>query len=390
MRGCTFNAWLRLETDRTAAGPISAFNPGSGFRTGFWAILTIPGNVMKLIVAGLVSVVALSAAERAYAQTRAPTLIEDSRVLQNYPSSDELDLSPRDDNAGSSMRTIALQRSAHHPAGTNAVPQPIAVFGADDRRTEEAYARENGMSVAEVQKRYAANGRLICDKAILNANLVLVNDLIVTSAHAFSSSEYCKKRSTPKNCSFEARLGAVKIRIGVSRLESIGFRCEKTSTEKQSMVDDWAVLRLKNELKGIVPFSISNGESMKGNSTVTAVSSINVDFFPNGKQASQFVKSIGSCLIHKLYRKSGDVVFFSSDCDGAEGSSGSALLDDSSSTAPVLLGILQGGNETGEQLTSAVRTKSPNTAEFAEDKWASYGVPLQGEFLKGVLAAVRR
>jgi hypothetical protein len=70
---------------------------------------------------------------------------------------------------------------------SSALVQPVGIFGDPDRRTEEQFAHENGIPLAEVQAHYAATGILTCGQRELTANLVLVNDLIVTSAHGFLS-----------------------------------------------------------------------------------------------------------------------------------------------------------------------------------------------------------
>jgi hypothetical protein len=267
MYRCTFDTWLRLGTGWTAAGLVSVFNAGASSPNSHQPTSATLGHV-KFIIACLLSIAVLSATERAHAQMPTSTVIEDTTYrprdpLENYLSSGQLAAPRQRYEAGSSRQTVAFQKGDHDLARMTTIMQPIAVFGADDRRTEDAYARESGMSVAEVQKRYAANGRLICDKLTSNANLALVNDLIVTSAHAFFQSEHCKKRSTPKNCSFEVRVGNSLRKTKVKSIESIGFTCGKNSSTRQSVDDDWAVLRLEDDLNGIVPFSISNGEGLK-------------------------------------------------------------------------------------------------------------------------------
>lgn len=89
-----------------------------------------------------------------------------------------------------------IQSTSKHLQSREApLADPVGIFGEDDRRTEEKYARENKMSLSQVQNRYAATGILTCEGSELTANLTLVNNLIVTSAHGFFNEVSCKQRS---------------------------------------------------------------------------------------------------------------------------------------------------------------------------------------------------
>lgn len=267
----------------------------------------------------------------------------------------------------------------------NPLIQPVGIFGDPDRRTEEQFAQENGMTVPEVQKRYAATGKLICAQSQLTANLVLVNNLIVTSAHAFFNFDTCAKNNDPKSCKFVVQIGNKTIESKVDNLEAIGYRCPG----KLSRADDWAVLRLSNGIEGVDPYSVNANASIDDDQKVTSVNGINRDFYVGNRRMGDHVKSIGKCAAHKVYRDNGDPIYFSSDCDGSSGSSGAAILKDSGKT-PVLLGVTSNSKETAEQQSSALRRGRSNSGDFDETRWAAYHIPVRGDFLGAVLRAAQK
>lgn len=276
-----------------------------------------------------------------------------------------------------------IPSTSKHPQTQEPRIDPIAIFGDDDRRTEEQYARENNMTLAEVQDRYAATGVLTCDNSEVSASLTLANNVAVTAAHAFANSSTCEIKSQPRRCKFTATIGRVKKVVRVSKLVATGFKCP----QKPTNAEDWAVLKLERGLIGVRPYLVEN-QLIEVDAKVTSVSAISNDVFQSGRAIPYYSKTIGNCTAFKIYQSNGDPTIFSSDCDVAGGASGGAILKDGSSW-PALLGIHKMTSETREQLAEAIRSGKANSGSFVEREWAAFHVPLQGEFLKAVLSAAQ-
>ncbi len=264
--------------------------------------------------------------------------------------------------------------------------QPIAIFGEPDRRTEEAYARENGMTQAEVEKRYAATGMLKCGPARLTANLVLTNNLILTSAHAFFDQKTCRKISNPKSCKFFVRNAIGTREFKIKGLESIGSNCPN-NFEK---TDDWAILRLTEDVAGVTPYSIDGKPSgaIDDNQKVVSINAVNLDLYTSGRKENDETKTIGNCTARKVYRTDGDPIYFSSDCDNSPGGSGGAILRTSDSI-PVLTGITRGSTESEDQVKAGKKRGVANSGDFAEAKWAAYHIPIRGKLLNALLQSAQ-
>lgn len=259
----------------------------------------------------------------------------------------------------------------------------VAIFGDDDRRTEEQYARENNMTLAEVQNRYAATGVLTCDRSELTANLTLSNDLIVTSAHGFWGGD-CEKLTKPSACTFTIKIGKVTKKARVKGLVAAGYSCPILPAK----ADDWAILRLETAIEGVQPYAVARDLVEEGASAVH-VSAITTDGFKDGVRLPRLTKSIGNCTVHKLYRPYVTrATIFSSDCDFAAGGSGGAVLHESSS-GPKLVGVSKGSNERDDQLYNALRVGKAISGPFIERDWAAYHVPLHYEFLEALLKTLK-
>lgn len=159
--------------------------------------------------------------------------------------------------------------SKHQLTQEEPLADTIAIFGDDDRRTEEQFALENKMSLSEVQNRYAATGILTCEGSELTANLTLVNNLVVTSAHGFNSSSTCEQESKPSSCTFSVKIGNVTKKQRVQKLMASGFRCPA----RPANGDDWAVLKLENKIEGVMPYSVT-GQLVDEESRVTSVNAM--------------------------------------------------------------------------------------------------------------------
>jgi hypothetical protein len=263
--------------------------------------------------------------------------------------------------------------------------KPVGIFGIPDRRTEKEWAEENGMKLNDVQKRYAATGTLKCKNLQLSADLVMVDDIIVTSSHIFKDKKTCAKVEDPKNCKFMVKVGNEMQTVNLGAIIDDGF---KNCPPKPS--DDWAIVRLKKKIKGISPYAVDASQEISSNQTVSSVTALNFDLYRNKKRLPVETKTIGKCTSAHIYMVESEAGLFSTDCDGSEGQSGGAILNDDPHGPPVLLGIHRSVSETEQQLKSAIARGEANAGDFDEDHWANRHVALRGQFLKSLLEAVQK
>jgi hypothetical protein len=123
--------------------------------------------------------------------------------------------------------------------------------------------------------------------------------------------------------------------------------------------------------------------------SITAVNGINSDFYWDGRKIDDHVKSIGRCAVGRVYRDNGDPFYFSSDCDISPGSSGGAALKDSGKSL-IVLGVVGSSTEKPEQFGAALRRGRPNSGDFNKINWASFYIPVCGDFLRSVLRAANK
>jgi hypothetical protein len=272
-----------------------------------------------------------------------------------------------------------------HQTTKQPLAETVAIVGEPDRRTEEEWATEHKMTLTDVQDRYAATGILSCKKLELSADLAMVDDVIVTSAHVFRDMKTCKKIEDPKDCKFTIKVGDQKQTSGLAAIIAQGFvNCPKKPS------DDWAIVRLSKKVKGVSPYVVDPIQEIDINQEVTSVTALNIDLYRDKVRLPMHTKTMGRCLSAFIYRVAGEAGLFSSECDGGEGQSGGAILNDDFKGPPVLLGIHRGVSETEMELHQALTRGEANKRDFDEDHWANRHVALRGTFLKTLLDAVGR
>lgn len=246
--------------------------------------------------------------------------------------------------------------------------------GEDGRRTEEEYAAENGVPVSEVQNRFAATGIIKCGKYTGTAQLTGSNDTITTVAHMFSGASECTPGVPPESCTFTTKNGNDVQTEEISELVGKGFKCPKPPRKG----DDWAVLKLRNSIKGVKPYRTpSLNENINADDKVISIAGSSDDFQRADKRMGKmiFPKSIESCQVKQIY-----LGLFASTCDFSGGNSGGSVLRQSES-GDVLLGISKGNNESKKERENALIKNIVRREKYNEGKWATYHVPVAGEFL---------
>ena len=261
-----------------------------------------------------------------------------------------------------------------------------AVIDDDDRRTEWQFSAETGIPLDRVQRTFAATGTLRCGGISVSAQLTLRADIITTVAHAFDHTRTCRRIARPHDCTFVVRVGETEFRSRVAAMVGTGYSCPRSPRPD----DDWAVLRLETPIAGVEPYRpLPETVPIRAGDRVMSVANGSLDFFLKDPVTGNrsFPKTIGRCVVKKVYGLREAQSYFSSDCDGAQGASGGSVLDWRSGE-PLLMGIYVKNQETPQQLKRAIARGIPNRGAYHELRWASYHVPLRGRFLRTLRRAV--
>lgn len=286
----------------------------------------------------------------------------------------------------------------------DAVISPVAVIGEPDRLTEEEYARVHRLDLKEVRLKGAATVAVICSRGDYelfgNGSLIGTDDVLVVPGHVILGELKCIKEPTLHNCRIkyitESKTGVLELKtfsIDYSLIFKRGFECNGFEFFPR---DDWAILKLDEPLHGVIPYTIiPNAEARLGvYADIVQISSQATDYgtIENGV-FSYGPKHISECKVRKLLKKRGQFVRFEQDCDASHGASGASILAPNFKElerphAPIFLGMLVSGNETEEQSAEAQRIGVPNRGEYISGKWATYSIPLKGDFLKYALDAM--
>lgn len=166
----------------------------------------------------------------------------------------------------------------------------------------------------------------------------------------------------------------------------MGFKCPIRPKRQ----NDWAVLKLKSPMRGITPYTLPYpDEDVKDRDDVISVAASGRDFDRADPRTGKkvFTKSIEECQGRQPYYEDGFEVLFLSNCDSSPGSSGGSILR-ARKRYDVLMGITANNNETDTQIAQAAKRGTPNHGPYVEGKWATYQVPLSGEFLQLLETAI--
>lgn len=287
-------------------------------------------------------------------------------------------------SAGSEASAFSASRQ-ESDAKIQSQLQKTAVIDEDGRMTEEEYARKKGRPLAEVQNRFAATGVLRCEKRSASAQLTGSDNTITTVAHILLGMD-CDKKSSPSKCSFSVKRGDKEQSSEISELVGMGFKCPTPPKRK----NDWAVLKLKSPMKGVTPYTLPYpDEDVKDGDDVISVAASGRDFDRADPRTGKkvFTKSIEDCQGRQPYYEDGFEVLFLSNCDSSPGSSGGSILR-ARKRYDVLMGITATNNETDTQIAQAAKRGTPTAAPYVEGKWATYQIPLSGEFLQVLEKAI--
>lgn len=265
--------------------------------------------------------------------------------------------------------------------------QTVAIIDEEDRRDESSYAREKGLDPDLVKKRFAPTGMILCGgKPVGTAQVSYKNNVLTTAAHIFHNYDTCKVENKVKDCIFRTEADG---KAFVSEIKDQVANGLTAKCPNQKRYDDWAVLRLSTPLpESVQAYKLADGD-VRENEDVIQVSASANDFYTFNPRTGrrEYPKTLGDCKTKKVYSWGSGPIYFSSNCDTGSGASGGAAIR-MQADRPTLMGIFVGNHESDQQEALATRGKrpNPNRGAYAEGQWASYHIPVTGDFR----AAIKR
>jgi hypothetical protein len=245
------------------------------------------------------------------------------------------------------------------------------------RRTVKQYAADQNTTEEEIQDRYAATGLLDCNGSKSTAQLTGDNSTISTVAHDFTNPLTCKKKSNGLNtCTFTVITSQGEQTVDVSEMIGQGFKCPASP----NVSDDWAVLKLKNPIRGVKPYRLpKKSDRLKVGDKLVSVNAYNNDVFTIDRKTKEkkFPKTIEDCTRKIDHEETVTASYIESTCDLAGGASGGSILKPGSD---VLMAIHRGNDDSAAE-TAAGRAGHSVHKPYRESEWASYHILVADEFL---------
>lgn len=281
-----------------------------------------------------------------------------------------------------------------------------AIVGPPDRNTVAEWADRNGLDLAAVEARYAASGVVTCAwtdandaprASIASGQLTGASDILTLSGHTFRDPLTCEAKAGPSDCQFTTRHDGVVETVTISEIIDVGIACgEGPTSYSDRILNDWAIARLEHPLD-IAPYALPDSEVpiAEGATVLSVVHSQDYLLVDPGRDMFH-PKTIGECTVRDLMIREDRPIYFTSDCDGAQRSSGGAILDDTG-PVPALLGVWVANTEEAPMLFAAVRRvidaggyqhRLVNNGQYSVNFWSSRHIPLDGVFLAALRAAV--
>lgn len=260
-------------------------------------------------------------------------------------------------------------------------------YDEEGRYTEEEYATKRGLSVADVQNRFAATGVITCGRYTGSAQLTVTNETITTSAHIFGGCDPDPSRVPPKACTFTTKKGNDIQTRKISEVVENGFKCPS----KPRKGEDWAVLKLQRPIERVKPYLLPSVSDfyIKPGDRVISVAATSADFERRAPKTGNksLPKSIEDCQIGTDYYWNGTLNLFDSTCDISFGASGGSILR-ASERGDVLLGIHVGMNNKDKDSKNARNNDLVRGENYSAGTFYSFHVPVDGEFLKAIERAI--
>lgn len=289
-------------------------------------------------------------------------------------------------------------------------PASAAVIDLPDRQTIDEWAEANDLDPTSAGNRYGATGVVACHWSdaehgdhisIASGQVTVRRDIVTLSGHTFRDPFFCYEKAGPYDCSFSVTQNGSVQTASIAEVLAVGFDCEEGDTTGYGdrLVADWAVARL-NRMLNVEPYEIPDlpGPLIEERADVVSVvhSQDYLIVEPDGE--TNHPKTVGRCRIRDILDRDGEPIYFTTDCDGAQRSSGGSLLDDSGDV-PVLIAVWAANSEERPELDQAVlrvieageyRNGLANRGFYSVNNWSSRHVTVTGAFLDAIRAAVGR
>ena len=289
-------------------------------------------------------------------------------------------------------------------------PSGGAVIDTADRRTVAEWAAANHIDPARVGDRYGATGVVTCHwsdaehgdhVSIATGQVTVRRDIVTLSGHTFHDPFYCYEKAGPNDCQFSITRNGTVQTAAIAEVLALGFDCDAddTSDYGDRLINDWAVARL-NRMLDVVPYEIPDlpGPHIEENDLVVSVIHSQDYFFLEANGETSHPKTVGRCRIRDLLERNGETIYVTSDCDGAQRSSGGSLLEDIGEV-PILIAVWTANLEDPPLLAAAVermieaggfRVGLVNRGLYGVNSWSSRHVTVTGAFLDAIRAEVGR
>lgn len=319
----------------------------------------------------------------------------------------------------SRRRTPVTSRAVGHPSHlslrvavasallvAHTVTSSAAVIDEPERQTIAEWARANELLVEDVDARYAATGVVTCNwydaqnephASISTGQVTVERDLVTLSGHVFLDPFRCVRKARSGDCNFAVTIGGIVETVSITDILEVGYDCgsPEFATIRSRLRNDWAIARLERPLD-VVPYRVPVAPLNDIGAGLNVVSVVHSqDYLLIGADGAELhPKTVGRCRVRDVTREGGDVVYFASDCDGAQRSSGGSVL--LGEERPTLIGVWAASSEDRGALNAAVRRiieaggyqhELANVQAYAVNGWSSRHVPLNSAFLDAIREA---
>lgn len=206
------------------------------------------------------------------------------------------------------------------------LPSAAILIDGDDRLTPEQYAQANGLSLAQVARRFSATGLVRCGGAVGTGQLVGANNVLVTAAHMLFAPGGAP-RGSGEGCTFEIDAGGERQRVPILLERAVSGSREPYAAPA---VRDWAVAPLARPVTEARPYAL--GPVMKVPGPVVLVAAART----GGVES----RSLERCSARQVTAQApGGLREVALDCDAEGGTSGSALLSEKGGLLGVYVGF---------------------------------------------------
>ena len=192
---------------------------------------------------------------------------------------------------------------------------PVVIFGADQRKSVEGFAKARQLNAASLRRRFAGTGIVRCGNAHGSGQLTVADDVITTAAHVIYDRDG-HLRGDSAHCAFTVEADGEEIS---TPLEVNGAIVGSADPYNEDAVHDWAVIKLARPLHEADPYPLAPAAA---DAPVLFVARGAIDW------AQGRGMSLQSCRLRDgLADGAEGTREFSFDCAANVGASGSGLLD---------------------------------------------------------------